>query len=361
MTTSSTAACAAAFGLCLLLAPIPAGGQAPAAGQGAPGAGTPAAASPLVVEPPAVDFGRVAPGTKHPARFTLRNAGAVPLTIASAKPSCKCTDVTDIAGKVIPPGGTLELTAALQVPKSPGEKDAKVMIAVEGRPGLVLAKMVAEVTQPVRAAPTYVDALKGASAGSIRLESVDGAPFRVLSAGGRPPVLAGFDPAVDAPRSAYELRWDVAGLGSPLPQWLVVTTDRPDCPQVPLRIRHETTGSRFDPGMHARFWFAPESIVLAGNAKAGQPVRLTTTIEHLNPQAQGRVTAPAWGDVTQVSVPGGEGSATLASTTKRGADFVDIAFDFVPAADRAGPLYVPVRITTPTGSGDVFVAVTVAP
>lgn len=360
MFTRPSAACAAAACLCLLLAPFPAGGQVPA-GQGAPGAGMPVPGPPLAVEPPSVDFGRVAPGTKHPARFTLRNAGPEPLTIASAKPSCKCTDVTDIAGKVIPPGGTLELAAALQVPKSPGEKDAKVMITVEGRPGLVLARMVAEVTQPVRAAPTYVDALKGASAGSIRLESVDGAPFRVLSAGGRPPVLAGFDPAADAPRSAYDLRWEVAGLGSPLPQWLVITTDRPDCPQVPLRIRHETTGSRFDPGMHARFWFAPESIVLAGTAKAGQPVRLTTTIEHLNPQAQGRVTAPAWGDVTGVSVPGGEGSASLASAAKRGADFVDIAFDFVPAAGRTGPIYVPVRITTPTGSGDVFVAVTVAP
>lgn len=361
MPTRPSAVRPAAIGVCLLLAASQAHGQAASAGQGAPAAGQPAAASPLVVEPPSVDFGRVAPGTKHPAKFTLRNAGPAPLTIASAKPSCKCTDVTDIAGKVIPPGGTLELEAALQVPKSPGEKDAKVMIAVEGRPGMVLARMVAEVTQPVRSTPAYVDALKGTAAGTIRLESVDGAPFRVLSAGGRPPVLAGFDPAKDAPRASYDLRWDVPGLGSPLPQWLVITTDRPDCPQIPLRIRHETTGSRFDPGMHARFWFAPESIVLAGTARAGQPVRLSTAIEHLNPQAQGRVTAPAWGDVTQVSVPGGEGTATLVSAAKRGTDFVDVSFDFVPAAGRTGPLYVPVRITTPTGSGDVFVAVTVSP
>ena len=101
--------------------------------------------------------------TKHPARFVLRNVGPVPLTIARAQPSCKCTDISPIVGKTIPPGGTLELAAALQVPKSPGDKDAKVMISVEGMDGLVLAKMVADVTQPVRSEPAYVDALRGAT------------------------------------------------------------------------------------------------------------------------------------------------------------------------------------------------------
>jgi hypothetical protein len=321
----------------------------------------PAPAPALVVEPPEVNFGRVEPGSKHPARFLLRNAGSAPLTIASAKPSCKCTDVSPIEGKTIPPGGTLELTAALQVPRSPGEKDAKVMISVAGSPGTVLAKMVADVTQPVRSEPPFVDALKGVSAGTIRLSSIDGAPFRVLSAGGKVPDLVGFDPAKDAPRSSYEIRWSVAAIGSPLPQWWVVDTDRTDCPQVPLRIRHETTGVRFDPDQRSRFWFPPESVVLAGTAKAGQPVRLSTTIEHINPAAQGRVTAPDWGKVSAITVPGGEGAATLVSVTPRGADFVDLSFDFVPAAGRAGALYVPVRITTPTGSGNVFVAVTVAP
>jgi hypothetical protein len=337
----------------------PAAPAAPAAAAQAPA--RPAAPSALVVEPPEVNFGRVAPGTKHPARFVLRNAGAAPLTIASAKPSCKCTDVSPIEGKTIPPGGTLELTAALQVPKSPGEKDAKVMIAVVGSPGLVLAKMVADVTQPVRAEPAYVDALKGVSAGTVRLSSVDGKPFRVLSAGGKAPELVGFDPAKDAPRAAYELRWSVSAMGAPLPQWWVVDTDRADCAQIPLRIRHETTGARFDPEQGKRFWFPPESVVLAGVAKPGVAVRLSTTIEHLNPAAQGRVTAPDWGKVTALSVPGGEGTAAMVSATPRGTDFVDIEFDFTPAAGRAGALYVPVRVTTPTGSGNVFVAVTVAP
>lgn len=328
-----------------------------------PGPQAPAAArAPLAVEPPIVKFGTVAPGTKHPARFTLRNLGSVPLTIERAAPSCKCTDISDIVGKVIEPGATLELTAALQVPKSPGEKDAKVMISVAGYPGMVLAQMVAEVTQPVRCAPAYVDALKGVQEGVVSFSSVDGKPFRITAAGGRPPLFVGFDPAKDGPRARYQLRWRMADIGpSAPPQWWVVDTDRADCPQVPLRIRHETTGARFDPDMTARFWFVPESIVLAGVVKAGTPVALAATIEHLNPAAQGRVTAPAWGDVSSVSVAAGQGTAKLVSAAKRGTDFVDIAFTFTPAAGPAGPRYVPVEITTPTGKGTVFVAVTVAP
>lgn len=317
---------------------------------------------PLLVDPPSVDFGRVAPGSKHPARFTLRNAGSEPLTIAKAVPSCKCTDVSDIVGKTIPPGGALELSAALQVPRSPGEKDAKVMISVQGKPGLVVARMVADVTQPVRSVPAYVDALRGAQGGTIRLSAVDGMPFRVTSAGGRAPVFVGHDPATDAPRAEYELAWKAADLGSgQLPQWWVVDTDRADCPQIPLRVRHETTGFRFDMERNARFWFPPESIVLAGRAKAGVPVPLSVTIEHQNPAAQGLVTNPAWSEVRSLSVPGGEGTAQLVSATKRPGDFVDVAFTFTPAAGRTGPLYVPVMVETATGRGPVFVAVTVEP
>ena len=335
--------------------------------QGVPAARPPmqapaAARVPLLVDPPIVNFGTVAPGTKHPARFVLRNAGAVPLTIERAAPSCKCTDISDIVGKVIEPGGSLELTAALQVPKSPGEKDAKVMISVAGQPGMVLAQMVAEVTQPVRCAPAYVDALKGVQEGTVAFSSVDGKPFRITSAGGRPPIFVGFDPAKDAPRAQYQLRWRLADIGpSAPPQWWVVDTDRADCPQVPLRIRHETTGVRFDPNSHVRFWFPPESIVLAGVVKAGTPAALSTTIEHVNPAAQGRVTAPAWGDVSSVSVAAGQGAAQLVSAAKRGTDFVDLSFTFTPAAGPAGPRYVPVEIATPTGKGMVFVAVTVVP
>jgi hypothetical protein len=355
--TIRSAMTAAVLAVCLMHAGLQsASAAAPPSGPVAP------AQVPLMVEPPVVNFGVVAPGTKHPARFLLRNIGSAPLTIERAQPSCKCTDISDIAGKVIAPGATLELTASLLVPKSPGDKDAKVMITVAGYPGLVLANMMADVTQPIRAAPAFVDALKDKQEGVVHLSSIDGKPFKVTSAGGRAPLFVGFDPAKDVARAAYDIRWRVAEISpGALPQWWVIDTDRADCAQIPLRIRHESTGGRFDPERSARFWFPPESIVLAGVVKAGTPVALTTTIEHLNPAAQGRVTAPTWGDVSAMTVPGAEGTARFVSATKRAGDFVDIAFEFTAKAGRFGSFYIPVMIETPTGKGPVFVAVTVVP
>jgi hypothetical protein len=316
----------------------------------------------LSVEPPLVDFGVVAPSTKHPARFTLRNTGASPVTITKAQPSCKCTDVSDIAGRTLGPGESVELTAALSVPASPGIKDARVMIAVQGQPGLVEARMQADVTFPVRVEPAYVDALKGATEREIAVSSVDGKPFRITAAGGRPPRFVGHDPSKDPPAASYRLSWRLQDMApGQLPLWWVVDTDRPDCPQVPLRVRHETTGSRFDPERNARFWFVPESIMLAGTVRPGTPVELKVSIEHLNPAAQGRVTNPAWSDVRGISVPGGEGTAELVSAARRGSDFVDITFRLTPAAGRSGPMYFPVVIETATGRGPAFVAATAVP
>ena len=351
---------ALALGLAALVGPVWASvAQAPSPGGSAP---APAAQAAVVVEPPVIDFGRVAPGSRHPARFMVRNVSSAPVTVARAMPSCKCTDLSDIVGRTIAPGAAIELTATLAVPGSPGQKDAEVLIALQGIPGVGRARMQADVTMPVRVEPAYVDALKGVQEGEIRVSSVDGAPFRVTAAGGRAPAFVGFDPAVDAPRAEYRLRWRMQELGSPaLPQWWVIDTDRADCPQVPLRIRHETTGARFDPARTTRFWFVPESIVLAGRVRPGTPVELRTTIEHLNPAAQGRVTNPAWSQVRGVTVPGGEGTAELVSATPRGDSFVDLVFRFAAAPGRQGPMYVPVMIETATGRGPVFVAATVVP
>ena len=318
---------------------------------------------PLEITPPLMDFGVVAPGAKLPAKFTIKNVGREPVTIERAAPSCKCTDVSDIVGRTIPPGGTLELTAALQVPRSPGMKDAKVMIALAGYPGMVEAKMQGDVTLPVKVVPAYVDALRTNVQGKVKLASVDGKPFRVLTAGGRPPVFVGFDPAKDEARAAYELEWKVADMMGPagLPQWWVVETDRADCALIPLRVRHETTGSRFDMERMARCWFPPENVLVGGRVKAGTPVELTTTLEHLNPAAQGRVTKPTWGDVKGARVPGGEGTIEVVSATKRGEDFVDLTLRFTPRAGLTVVQYIPVQIETATGTGPVFVAVTVEP
>lgn len=320
----------------------------------------PATRAPVAIDPPLVDFGVVAPGSKHPATFTIRNMGSVPIKVAKALPSCKCTDITPIDGQVIQPGGSLQVSAALSVPRSPGEKEAKVMISFEGYQGMHEAKMKGDVTLPVKVAPAYLDALKGNLAGTLQLSSVDGKPFRVLSAGGKPPVLAAG--SSDAAAPAHQLSWNLAGVApEAMQQWWLIETDREDCPIIPVRVRHDATGARFDMARMQRFWFPPESVIVAGRVKAGSPVEIATTIEHLNPAAQGRVTEPEWGKVIGATVPGGEGTAEVVSATKRGEDFVDVVLRFTPRADLRGVQYVPVHIQTATGSGPVFVAAVVVP
>ncbi|MBL9140242.1 MAG: DUF1573 domain-containing protein [Phycisphaerae bacterium] len=316
--------------------------------------------APVVIEPPLVDFGVVAPGSKHPAKFTLRNVGPRAVVVNQAMPSCKCTDISPIAGQTIQPGASIEFTAALSVPRSPGEKDAKVMITFTGYSGMLEAKMKGDVTLPVRVEPAYLEALKGTTSGTLQLTSVDGKPFRVLSAGGKAPMLATGDAGAATP--SHTVAWSVQGVPpEQMPQWWVIETDHPDCPLIPVRIRNEATGSRFDQGRYQRFWFVPESIVIAGRVKGGSTVQLETTIEHLNPAAQGRVTNPQWSAVKSVGVPGGEGTAELVSATKRGDDFVDVVFKFTPRADLRGAQYIPVEIETGTGRGLAYVSVAVAP
>ncbi|NBX24874.1 MAG: DUF1573 domain-containing protein [Planctomycetes bacterium] len=68
----------------------------------------------VVIEPSVVDFGRLASGEARTGRFVVRNTGSAPVKVNSAFPSCKCTAVTDLAGREIPPGGSVELSATME-------------------------------------------------------------------------------------------------------------------------------------------------------------------------------------------------------------------------------------------------------
>lgn len=320
--------------------------------------------TPVEVAPPLVDFGVVAPGTKHQATFILKNIGKQAVKVATATPSCKCTDISVIVGKSIPAGGELTFTANLSVPLTPGEKDAKVFVTFENYKRVVICNMKGMVSLPILTEPAYVDALKGKSSGKVKLASADGKPFKIVSAYGKPVVPVDDKGQAIGPDGAAVqfVPWSIAEIRpGTLQQWWVIETDRADCPLVPLRVRHESTGGLFDPAMHQRWWFPPESIVLAGRIKAGQPVQLKTTIEYSNKADEGRMTHPEWGDVKAVRVPGGEATVELVSATKREVTFVDLVLNFTASATQRGVVYIPVEIETATGRGLIYVSAVVEP
>ncbi len=320
-----------------------------------------AQAPPVVVDPAIVDFGKVAPGSRHPATFSVKNLGSAPLTIKSVVPSCKCTDVNVLAGTIIAPGAAATLTATLDVPTTPGEKDAKVFLTFEGYPQPVMALLKADANLPIRALPAYVDALKKVTSGSIKLSSEDGKPFRVLSAGGAPPLFEGFDPAKQEPLASYTLRWAVpAEACESLPLWWIVETDRADCPIIPLRIRHECTGSRADPTKAERFWFFPEPIGVAGRLSAGQSAEVPMVIEHYNPKGKGAVVRPDWSEVKSVRSLTPQFTAELTGTRPGSKDDLALLLKVSPTAGAKGLIYGMVEVETATGKGQVAVVMQVS-
>ena len=318
---------------------------------------SPQQAHPLVVDPPMVNFGAVPPGARKSTTFTLRNPTGAPLKIVDAKPSCKCTDITPLKGVVVPAGGSVELQATLAVPRTPGKKDAKVMIVVE-QYGMTVAQMEATATLPIMATPEYVEALKGVSSGSFTLAAGDGTPFSVVGSWGLPVTEA--EPGA---KPSHTMGWTTAGVQGPLPQWVVVATDRADAPLVALRIRHESTGTLFDKdAREARQWFFADPLVVAGRMVPGASQRLELDLESTNPAARRIPVREGWNAVTGATCTTPGFTCSLAQAKLDG-DFVRVTIDFTvaPAGGSApsGLSVVPVTITTATGSGVIPVAVLV--
>ena len=308
--------------------------------------------APVSIEPPMVNFGKVKPGSKLPAKFVIRNLGSQPLTIKSVVPSCKCTDVNILAGTVIAPNASVELLATLDVPGTPGEKDAKVFLTFEGYGAPQMAMLKADASLPIRVTPAYIDALKSVVEGTIVVASDDGKPFQILSAGGIAPRFVGFDPAKDAPKDSYTLRWTVPNTScETMPLWWIVETDRADCPLVAMRIRHECTGSKADPTKADRYWFIPEPLAVAGRLGTGESIVVPMVIEHYNPKERGKIVRPEWSQVKSVRSLSPQITATLEGLRPGNKDDAAVLIRIAPVAGVTGILYAPVEIETATGKG----------
>ena len=333
----------------------------PSGPQGAapPSASVPAPAASLVIDPPLIDLGAIAPGSVQTRTFMLRNISDKPVTIVSAFPSCKCTTLTELAGKEIAPGAAVELKASMDAPKAPGPKDAKVFVTVQGGARPLIAKMEGVVTLPVQPSPSFIDALKGNRTGVIDFTASDGKPFRVLAVEGAPPQFVDFDPAKDEPRSHYLVRWDLSMVpDGKFRQWLLVETDRAECPLIPLRIRNEGTGARFDPDVDKRGWFLGESVVLAGRMKPGESREVEVDYENSAPK--GRTPMPYWNVVRGVSTTDPAIAVSLVGAQQQG-DRVRVRMKVTTGLKASGLVYAPVTIETGTGGGRCFVAAMVAP
>lgn len=231
---------------------------APAISQSTPAPATPPAAAPntpivatnqmvdslppVEVTPPSIDMGVVPPKTAKTGVAELKNTGTTPLKILAITPSCKCTTTNDLAGAIIPPGGSVKLEATLEPVSMPQTQKAALRILIEGYGKILEVPVKGETAMPVRANPSLINAVEGQPrAGRFVVESIDRKPFTICAVGGRKPEFLGFRPGVDQPKSTYLLKYDLDTWQPSFPAYLVIETDREDCPSFDVWIRSENT------------------------------------------------------------------------------------------------------------------------
>lgn len=311
---------------------------------------------PLRVDPGGFRLGMVAPSTNHDAVVTLINQGDQPLRITETSTSCRCTAPQQLAGTVIPPGGSVPFTATYKAGVAPGFNEATVFVKFEsgGTHQHASIPIEADVVMDVRAIPSYVEALNGVTSGTLRVESLDGRPFRILSTFGHDPIYADdFDPGLHEPRSDYALQWyvdfpteedcDKARL------WWIVETDHPDCPILPVTIRHDCTGFRRDAGHLDRRWIFVEYLANLGAVTAGETVEVDVGLLKFRKRKTVQITS--------VESLDPNATAELIETIDTPGKFATCRVRFTPKAGYEGLLYAMVFFDSDVGGKDIaFVA-----
>ena len=197
---------------------------------------------PIRLDPQILDFGFIPPNAKVQGAVKLQNVSAEPITILAVQPTCKCTTLNNLAGTVIPAGGSVDLEAAMDGGPNPGPKTAAVKVLIDGFARPIEVDLKAEISLSIRAIPPYINAVREQNQrGRIVIESITGKPFKICSIHGKVPNLLNYDPATDEPLSKYIFAYDLADIDMPYPRYLVVTTDDPDVPVVDVYLRHEST------------------------------------------------------------------------------------------------------------------------
>jgi hypothetical protein len=296
-------------------------------------------APPLVLDPPVCDFGFVSPSASPTKKIKLKNTSDKPLTILAIQPSCKCTTVNDLVGEEIPAGGFLELEASMKATSAPGPKKAEIKILIDGFSRVVNLQMMQEITLAVRAAPGYINAVKGQpQSGRFVLESIDKKPFSVCAVHGRAPAFVGFDPAKDPPQNQYVLEYDVNSFPvGRKPRYLVIETDHPEAPLVDIFFRIEESFPK--PVLKMQ-----EYRLALGKVEQGTPGEFLLDIGEL----------PADEPVVSVATTYPGARVEMLETTKEGI-FTKIKCRFTPPPEFTGLMYAPISIFTTRRQQDMGV------
>ncbi|MBL8746700.1 MAG: DUF1573 domain-containing protein [Phycisphaerae bacterium] len=212
---------------------------------------------PVRVEPEVLELGDLLPNTKTPGEFRLTNTGTEPLQIRAAMSTCSCT-VAQLMEQLIEPGKTVVLPITFDSGDLIRSQERDVVIRFSGYSKSATGKVRANTNYGIRAQIDYTPEDQR-RIGVVSLSSVDGEPFRVLSANGVQPEI--LDGEASVPRSHYEVKFDLSGPAADhLPKWFVIETDHHSSPIIDLPVEN----LEWEPERTYRPWSLAESRVLLG-------------------------------------------------------------------------------------------------
>ena len=237
---------------------------------------------PVEFDPPILDFGYLKPNEKGVGTIQIRNVGEEPIKILQASPSCRCTALGNVRGKVIAPGSSVPMTVQLDGRSTFGTRTASIKFVFEGYGQALDFDLKADVAFAVRPWPSIFNTVKGDLIGQMVVESVDGRTFNVLAADRKPPRFIGFDPELEAPRSRYVLEWDLTEYTvDTMPRWWVIETDHPEAPLVDASVRHKAFLAQGREASRGRGWRVEDRRVILGLSPVGEPIEFGVTIVKL--------------------------------------------------------------------------------
>ncbi len=320
--------------------PMPDGAAAPAAGE------KPGAAPAVFVEAQA-DFGVALPGVNKLVNLTLRNTGNEQLKVRAAVSNCACT-AASVPMKTIEPGGTTRVIVSLDFPKSLGKLRRELRVFFEGYQAPTIIAVVGEASYPIRVnKDDFPEVLT--MKGVVRLDALDGKPFRVLGMNGQPARMTGFDPLRDEPRAGYAIEFDFLGLAeAQLPRYVVIQTDRPDAEMIDVKVNSPRVWGPWRP---AGQWRVNDDRVILGTLSAGASAEFVATLT-LPPDPKLQPTVACSDAAYKLEVVSAKVGTLGASTT-------DVTLRLTPPPGVSGFVHVVLTFNAGGGSSsvDVFGAV----
>ena len=221
----------------------PAAQVATAASQGTSGTPrriVPPRPAPAEVLSPTIDAGRVSPVDLAHGAFTIRNRLAVPIEIDHIQITCNCTRAKPRAD-VIPPKGEIVVDMFIDLRGDTGPFEKQAHVHFKGFPDPATMRLIGDFQFAVAAEPARPKVDQQSKTGEIRLTSQDGRPFNILSVNGQAPTFVSKTPPDAAAMTACTVAYDLRGIR--IPPALVIITDHPDCPVIPLKLRGPFTGA----------------------------------------------------------------------------------------------------------------------